>query len=223
MRTTLQSTLAALVLLGAAGCGGDDTATKTVTVAGETETVTGTQGAPAPAQTPDASGTDGVSDSPGPPLPSGVIGVDGRYLLETVGSDYDGQNISTKLGFGRFYKESSNAATTCVARRCSVLFRLGLQSGGSKAYTLRADPGRQRTYVGTGTGQVECADDRDTKVQSRERIAVRAGSATKIGGRQVAGRLSLYATITARCPRSIATGSAVRLVFTLRGPRENPE
>ena len=221
MRTPLQSTLAALVLLGAAGCGGDDTATKTVTVAGETETVTGTQGAPA--QTPDASGTD-VSDSPGPPLPSGVVGVDGRYLLETVGSDYDSQNISTKLGFdNRFYKESSNAATTCVAKRCSVLFRLGLQSGGSKAYTLRADPGRQRTYVGTGTGQVECAGDRDTKVQSRERIAVRAGSATKIGGRQVAGRLSLYATITARCPRSIATGSAVRLVFTLRGPRENPE
>ena len=196
-----------------------------MTVAGETETVTGTQGAPAPAQTPDASGADGVSDSPGPPLPSGVVGVDGRYLLETVGSDFDGQNISTKLGFGnRFYKESSNAATTCVARRCSVLFRLGLQSGGSKAYTLRADPSRQRTYVGTGTGQVECADDRDTKVQSRERFAVRAGSATKIGGRQVAGRLSLYATITARCPKTVGTGEeAVRLVATLRGPRENPE
>ena len=45
MRTPLQSTLAALLLLGAAGCGGDDTATKTVTVAGETETVTSPQDA----------------------------------------------------------------------------------------------------------------------------------------------------------------------------------
>ena len=216
MRPFLQCTLA-LVVLGAAGCGGDDTATKTVTVAGEP--VTRTQSAPAPAQTPEASGADATSDSPGPPLPAGVVGVDGRYLLKTVNTDFDGQNI----GVARFsaYEEPSNAATKCVAKRCSVLLRFGLKSGGSKAYTLRADPGRDRTYVGTGRGQVECLDDSHTKVQSRERIAVRAGSPTKIGDRQVAGRLSLYATITASCPVTAGTGvQALRLVATLRGPRE---
>ncbi len=224
MRPFLKCTLA-LAVLGAAGCGGDDdTATKTVTVAGET--VTSTQTAPAPAQTPDASGDDGVSDSPGPPLPAGVVGVDGRYLLKTVNTDYDGPGVSVE-GVDRFssYEEPSNATTTCVAKRCSVLLRFGLKSGGSKAYTLRADPNRQRTYVGTGTGQLECGGfgggGRRTKVQSRERIAVRAGSPTKIGDRQVAGRLSLYATITARCPVTAGTGmEALRLVATLRGPRE---
>jgi len=221
MRFFLQCTLA-LVVLGAAGCGGDDTATKTVTVAGET--VTRTQTAPAPSQTPDASGDDGVSDSPGPPLPAGVVGVDGRYLLKTVNTDYDGPGVSVE-GVDRFssYEEPSNAATTCVAKRCSVLLRFGLNSGGSKAYTLRADPNRQRTYVGTGTGQLECGGGGrpPTKVPSRERIAVRAGSPTKIGDRQVAGRLSLYATITARCPDIAGTGmEALRLVATLRGPRE---
>ncbi len=204
---------AALVVLGAAGCGGDDTATKTVTVAGED--VTRTQSAPAPAQTPDSSGAD-----PGPPLPAGVVGVDGRYLLKTINTDFDGQNIGVDRLYA--YEEPSNAATKCVGRRCAVTFRFGLKSGGSKAYTLRADPGRDRTYVGTGRGQVECLDDRHTKVPSRERIAVRAGSPTKLGDRQVAGRLSLYATITARCPHVTAGEGiqAVRFVATLRGPRE---
>lgn len=210
--------LAALVVLGASGCGGDNTPTKTVTVAGEN--VTGTQSAPAPAQTPDASGADAKIGSPGPPLPAGVVAVDGRYLLKTVKSDYNGQDVGTKRFYA--YEEPSTAVTKCVGRRCAVTFRLGLSSGGSKAYTLLADPARDRTYVGTGRGQVECFDDRHTKVPSRERIAVRAGSPTKIGDRQVAGRLSIYATITARCPNVIA-GEGIevsRSVYTLRGPRE---
>ena len=148
MRPFLRCTLAALVVLGAAGCGGDDTATKTVTVAGEP--VTRTQSAPAPAQTPEASGADATSDSPGPPLPAGVVGVDGRYLLKTVNTDFDGQDIGTKRFYA--YEEPSTAVTKCVGQRCAVTFRLGLKSGGSKAYTLLADPARDQTYVGYRPG-----------------------------------------------------------------------
>lgn len=221
MRSPLRCTraaLVALVVLGAAGCGGGDTATKTVTGAGKT--VTRTRSTPVPAQSPNTSGADGPSESPGPPLPAGVVGVDGRYLLKTVKSSYKNQDIGVERFYA--YEEPSTAVTKCVGGRCAVTFRLGLKSGGSKAYTLPADPGRDRTYVGTGRGQVECADDGRTNVQSRERIAVRAGSPTKIGERQVAGRLSLYATITARCPNVIAGegNQAVRFVATLRGPRE---
>jgi hypothetical protein len=213
----MQIALACLVVLGAAGCGGDDTATKTVTAV---ETVTSTVGAPASATSPDVSGADGARASAGPPLPAGVLGVDGRYRLKTVNTDYDAQNI----GVARFsaYEEPSDARTRCVGRRCSVTFRFGLKSGGSKTYTLRADPARERTYVGTGRGQITCLDTKHTRVGSRERIAVRAGSATEVAGRQVAGRLSLYATITARCPVIAGTGrQAVRFVATLRGPRES--
>jgi hypothetical protein len=214
----MQIALAAVVVLTVAGCGGDDTATKTVTAPGKTVTVT--QGAATtPTQSPDTSGADSASDAPGPPLPAGVVGVDGRYLLKTVSTDYDNQNIGVKR-FGA-YEEPSTATTKCAGERCSVTFRFGLKSGGTKAYTLRADPARDLTYVGTGRGQIECLDNDRTKAQSRERIAVRAGSPAKIGGREVAGRISLYATITARCPTT--TGSehqAVRFVATLRGPRQ---
>jgi hypothetical protein len=216
MRIALQTALAALVVLPAAGCGADDTATKTVTVPGKTVTQSA---AAAPAQSPDTSDGDSASDSPGPPLPAGVVGVDGRYLLKTVSTDYDKQNI----GVQRFsaYEEPSTATTDCGGGRCSVTFRLGLKSGGTKAYTLRADAARKLTYVGTGRGQIECLDSNRTKAPSRERIAVRAGSPTKIGGREVAGRLSLYATITARCPATTGTDhQAVRFVATLRGPRQ---
>jgi hypothetical protein len=220
MRIALQTAMAALVVLAAAGCGADDTATKTVTVSGET--VTRTEGAPPAAATspsPSTSGADGKPESTGPPLPAGVVGVDGRYLLKTVKTDYDKQNVGVERLYA--YEEPSNAVTSCVAERCSVTLRLGLKSGGSKPYTLRADPARERTYVGTGTGRVECLDPKHTRVPSRERIAVRAGSATTIGRRQVAGRLSLYATIAASCPAIAGTGNeAVRFVATLRGPRE---
>jgi len=212
MRILLRTTLAALVLLGAAGCGDDDTATKTETV---TVTVAGEPpGAPATTAT-----TPATAESAGPPLPSGVVGVDGRYQLASVSSDYDKQNI----GVARFasYDEPSNASTKCVGERCSVTFRFGLKSGGSKTYTLRADPSRERTYVGTGRGQITCLDNDRTKVSSRERVAVRAGSATDVGGRQVAGRLSVYVTITAPCPSTTGTGEQMaRFVTTLRGPRE---
>jgi hypothetical protein len=207
--------IAASLVLGVAGCGGDGD-TKTVTAV---ETVTSTVGAPAATAT-SPSGADGATASVGPPLPAGVLGVDGRYRLKTVSTDYDAQNI----GVARFsaYEAPSNARTRCVGSRCSVTFRLGLKSGGSKTYTLRADPARERTYVGTGTGQITCLDTHHTRVGSRERIAVRAGSATEIAGRQVAGRLSLYATITARCPAIVGTGrQTVRFVATLRGPRES--
>lgn len=80
-----------------------------------------------------------------------------------------------------------------------MTFRLGLPSGGYKPYTLKADPSRERTYVGTAGGQTMCTVG-DRRVSTRERIAVRAGSSTKIGGREVAGRLSAYITIIARCP-----------------------
>jgi hypothetical protein len=216
MRTSIQIPLAAAVVLAAAGCGADDTATKTVTVPGKTVTQTA---AAAPAQSPDGSGADSASNSPGPPLPAGVVGVDGRYRLKTVSTDYDKQNI----GVERFaaYEEPSTATTDCAGERCSVTFRFGLKSGGTKAYTLRADAARKLTYVGTGRGQIECLDVHRTKAPSRERIAVRAGSPTKIGGREVAGRLSLYATITARCPATTGTDhQTVKFVATLRGPRQ---
>ena len=213
----MQIPLVAIVVLAAAGCGGDETATKTVTV---TETVTVTQGAAAaPTQTPDTSAADSASDSPGPPLPAGVVGVDGRYLLKTISTDYEKQNIGVKRF--SFYEEPSTATTRCAGERCSVTFRFGLKSGGTKAYTLRLDPARALTYVGTGRGQIECLDNDRTKVQSRERLAVRAGSPTKIGGREVAGRLSLYTTITARCPTTTGPeAQAVKFVATLRGPRQ---
>ena len=94
------------------------------------------------------------------------------------------------------HEEASNAATKCVEDRCSVTFRLGLKSGGSKTYRLHADPEREGTYVGTGSGQVTCVY-RDRVVPSRECIAVRGGPVQLIDRRKVAGRLGVYIT-TAR-------------------------
>jgi len=217
MRTAVRTTLTTFVVLGAGGCGGDD-ATKTVTVPGKTVTRTEAPPAATPAQPPASSADNGNTEPVGPPLPTGVVGVDGRYLLTAVKSASDKQDIGARF-FS--YEEPSNAVTTCAGARCSVTFRLGLKSGGSKPYTLRAAPGRESTYVGTGTGTIKCLDSKNTPAPSRERIAVRAGSAEKIGGRQVAGRLSAYITLTARCPVLIGTGDeAVKAVITLRGPRE---
>ncbi len=195
----------------ATGCGDDgETATKTVTAPAETVTVT--EAAPAPSEPTEESGATGPAKakSAGQPLPAGVVGVDGRYLLETANQASEGANIGDRF-FS--YEEPSNAVTTCSDATCSVEFRLGLKSGGSKAYTLEADAEREGTYVGTFKGQVECAGE--GRVPSRERIAVRAGSATEVRGRQVAGRLSVFITTTATCDERPA-----KSVVTLRGPRE---
>lgn len=207
-RTAL-TTLMAFVVSGAAGCGGDqETATTTVTAPAATVTVTGAAATASPPS--GSSGATGAPESAGP-LPAGVVGIDGRYVLEAVKSDFDGQEIGSRF-FS--YEEPSNAATTCSGGTCSVELRLGLRSGGSKAYTLAADPERAGTYVGTSKGEVKCAIG-DLRVPSRERVAVRAGSPADVGGRQVAGRLGVYITTTARCDDEPA-----RSVVTLRGPRE---
>lgn len=133
MRVAARVTLALSVILGAVGCGGDDreNATKTVTVPARTETVTAT--APAPSEPAPSDGVTDAAESVGPPLPAGVVGIDGRYLLKAVNSDYQGQDIGDRF-FS--YEEPSHAATRCAGDRCSVAFRLGLKSGGSKTYTL---------------------------------------------------------------------------------------
>jgi hypothetical protein len=203
------ATFAALLVLVAAGCGGDrrESSTKTVTVTATAPAAT------VPSQPPESSASTGAAKPAGPPLPAGVVGIDGRYLLKTVKDDYDGPDIGVQRFYA--YEEPSNAATTCVNDRCSVKFRLGLKSGGSKPYTLKADPARQRTYVGTSTGQIDCPPGTGGRhIPSRERIAVRTGSVTKISGRQVAGRLTAYVTITARCDEP------AKYVATLRGPRQ---
>lgn len=214
MQITGSALLISLVFVAVTGCGGGNTATVTVTAA-----------APAAAPPPEpseSSGPTGANKPVGPPLPAGVVGVDGRYLLKTDNSDYDEQNIGPRYLNTIFGRDPSHAATKCVGKRCSVTLRLALLSGGFKAYTLPADPARQRTYVGTGRGPIECLDDKKTVVPYRQRVAVRAESPKDIAGRQVAGRLSVYITTRARC-KNVINGKpdqSVKTVYTLRGPRQ---
>ncbi|MGI8730106.1 MAG: hypothetical protein ACR2LK_08985 [Solirubrobacteraceae bacterium] len=201
----------ALVVIGAAGCGSDDTASKTVTVPAETVTVAeAAPAAPTPTESAEPSDADGQTESAGPPLPAGVVGIDGRYLLEVVKSDAD-RFVSSDLVFGE--ERSVNTTTKCAGASCSVAFRFGLRSGGFKPYSLAADPDREGTYVGTGKGQAECPDSET--VPSRQRIAVRGGSVKDIGGRKVAGRLSVFITNTLRCD-----GELKKKIDLLRGPRQ---
>lgn len=216
MRTAVRTTLTTLLVLGTAGCGGDDeSADKTVTVAGKTVTVT----KDAPVAT--ATSTDGSGDSDakvepvGPPLPDGVVGVDGRYMLKTVNTDQQVGYLENRNWTSDYYEESANAATKCDEGRCSVSLRLGLDSGGSKAFTLAADPEREGTYVGTADGQIKCIAE-DRVMPSRERVAVRTGSAKDISGRQVAGRLTVFITTTTRCE----DGDRAKEIDLLRGPRQ---
>lgn len=210
VRNTL-TTLAACAVLGFVGCGEDDateTAAKTVTVTAAAPATT----APPPTastQTSGASGATGTAGA-GPPLPEGVVGIDGRYNLRTKGSEDDGPTISTRFAY---YFEPSNATTTCSGGTCSVALRMGLKSGGSKRYTLEADPGRERTYLGASASRAECFPDRP--VAARERLALRATAVEDVRGRQVAKRIDLFVTTTARCD-----GEAAREVVTLRGSRE---
>ena len=214
VRVALRVTVTVSVGLGAVGCGGDDrdAAIKTVTVPARTVTVTTT----APAASDPAPSATAAAESVGPPLPAGVVGIDGRYLLQAVSSDYEGQDSGDRF-FS--YEEPSSAATKCGEDRCSVTFRLGVKSGGSKTYILRADPEREGTYVGTGSGPGTCVY-RDRVVPSRERIAVRGGSVQDIDGRQVAGRLGVYITTTARCDGRVQPDTPAKSVVTLRGPRQ---
>ena len=208
-RIATRTTLPALVVIGAAGCGSDDTVSKTVT-----ETVTVAEAAPAaptPTESAEPSDAEGKTESAGPPLPAGVVGVDGRYLLEVVNTDSPDGYVGNQITAGN--ERSVNTTTKCGGARCSVAFRLGLRSGGFKSYSLGADPDREGTYIGTGKGQAECLDD--SKVPSRQRIAVRGGSVKDIGGRKVAGRLSVFITTTIRCD-----GELAKKVDLLRGPRQ---
>ncbi len=206
------TTLAACAVLALAGCGEDDatdTAAKTVTVTAAAPATT----APPPTastQTSGASGATGTAASAGPPLPEGVVGIDGRYNLRTKGSEDDGPTISTRF---TYYFEPSNATTTCSGGTCSVALRMGVKSGGSKRYTLEADPDRERTYLGASASRAECFPDRP--VPARERLALRATAVEDVRGRQVAKRIDVFVTTTARCD-----GEAAREVVTLRGSRE---
>jgi len=198
------------MVIGGAGCGSDDTASKTVI-----KTVTVVEAAPAAAPTPTESAeppdAEGKAESAGPPLPAGVVGIDGRYLLEVVNTDSPDGYVGNQITEGN--ERSVNTTTKCVGARCSVAFRLGLRSGGFKSYSLGADPDREGTYIGTGKGQAECLDD--SKVPSRQRIAVRGGTVKDIGGRKVADRLSVFITTTIRCD-----GELAKKVDLLRGPRQ---
>ena len=208
-RIATRTTLPALMIIGAAGCGSDDTASKTVI-----KTVTVVEAAPAaptPTESTEPPDAEGKAESAGPPLPAGVVGIDGRYLLDVVNTDSPDGYVNNQI-FKRDDK-SVNTTTKCVGARCSVAFRLGLRSGGFKSYSLAADPDREGTYIGTGKGQAECLDD--SKVPSRQRIAVRGGSVKDIGGRKIAGRLSVFITTTIRCD-----GELNKKVDLLRGPRQ---
>ena len=211
-RIATRTTLPALVIIGAAGCGSDDNASKTVTVPAETVTVAeAAPVAPTPTESAEPSDAEGKTESAGPPLPAGVVGIDGRYLLEVVSTDTPDGYVNNQIF--KSNERSVNTTTKCAGASCSVAFRLGLRSGGFKSYSLAAAPDREGTYIGTGKGQAECLDN--SKMPSRQRIAVRGGSVKDIGGRKVAGRLSVFITTTLRCD-----GELVKKVDLLRGPRQ---
>lgn len=212
MRMILKGALGAFVVLGAASCGGNDTASKTVTV--PAETVTAAAVAPTTTESPEpADDASAQTKSAGPPLPAGVIGIDGSYLLKSVKSDSQRGYIRDKFGY---YEERSNATTKCDGAGCSVTFRLGLNSGGFKSFTLTAAPGREGTYIGTAKAQAECITEGGDSVPTRERVAVRGGAVKDVNGRQVASRLSVYVTTTAvKCGNDPA-----KIISLLRGPRQ---
>ncbi len=159
------TTLAACAVLALAGCGEDDatdTAAKTVTVTAAAPATT----APPPTastQTSGASGATGTAGA-GPPLPEGLVGIDGRYNLRTKGSEDDGPTISTRF---TYYFEPSNATTTCSGGTCSVALRMGVKSGGSKRYTLGADPDRERTSASPIAPWRRASGSRCARRQSR--------------------------------------------------------
>ena len=208
MRNELTCTLAALAGLGVAGCGDDagDTAVKTVTVKVTAPATT----TPSTAQSSGTSESRTTGTDAGPMLPEGVVGIDGRYALRFKKSQNSGETISTRFAY---YFEPSDATTTCSSGVCSVALRMGLKSGGSKRYTLKSDPARERTYLGTSASRAECFPDRP--VPARERLALRATAVEDVRGRQVAKRIDLFVTTTARCD-----GKAAGEVVALRGSRQ---
>lgn len=208
MRNDLRCTLTALAVLGVAGCGDDagDTVVKTVTV---TVTAPATT-TPSTAESSGTSASRAAGTDAGPVLPKGVVGIDGRYALRFKKSQNSGATISTRFAY---YFEPSDATTTCSSDMCSVALRMGLKSGGSKRYTLNLDPARERTYLGTSPSRAKCFPDRP--VPARERLALRATAVADVRGRQVAERIDLFVTTTARCD-----GKAAREVVTLRGSRQ---
>ncbi len=215
MRTAWASTLTiTLAVLGVAGCGGSD-ATDT---GAKTVTVTAPSPAPAPPTTPTTASTTTEAApekavSAGPPLPQGVVGIDGRYAFRYKGSQDSGEDIRTRF---KYYSETARAVTTCSGDKCSVALRMDVESGGSKRYTLEADPESEQTYRGTSTSQVECVGVSDLgSVPAREGLAVRATAVKDVRGRQVAQRIDVFVTTTTRCQ-----GKPAREVTTLRASRE---
>ncbi len=216
MRTARASTLTVtLAVLGVAGCGGSDatdTGAKTVTVTAPSSS------APAPPTTPTtaSTATEAAPESAasvGPPLPQDVVGLDGRYAFRYKGNQDSGELIRTRF---QYYDKTAKAATTCSGDKCSVALRMDVKSGGSKRYTLEADPESEQTYRGTSTSQVKCLLVSDVDpVPARERLAVRATAVKDVRGRKVAQRIDVFVTTTTRCQ-----GKPAREVTTLRASRE---
>lgn len=221
MRLLLLAVLAVLL----AGCGGTETVTQTVTeTETTTETVTTEAATPPPTDT-DATSTetDASADTrpPAEPLPEGVIGLDGTYILTEDDSDCSGFNFNCgPIEENRFEDEDAErrarATTTCTsATACTVRFGLGLDTGGEKIYELEADPDRKGTYVGTATGEAGCGPD-DAPRTTKERVSARAASTSDATGRLVADRLDVFVTLRVKC--SVSGGDEnVKSAFTFRG------
>lgn len=222
MRLRLLLLTAPAVLL--AGCGGTETVTKTVTATQtKTETVTTEAATPPPTDTTSTE-IDAAADPPPPaePLPDGVVGLDGTYLLTEADANCSGRNFNcTPIAENRYeetedaQERRARATTTCSSSGdCTVRFGLGLNSGGEKIYELEADPDREGTYVGTATGQADCGSGGATR-PTKERVSARAASTTDATGRVVADRLDVFLTIRVTCTNILREN--VKSSFTFRG------
>lgn len=182
-------TAVATILVGVvalSGCGDDEQQAKTVTVQAEPQT-------PSPVAT--AAQTQPPTDStPAEPLPEGVIGADGTYMMQVKGSDYEKENLIVDEESP--YKSEWKFKTTCQGSKCSIRMMREVGSGGFKTLTLRPVEGRPNVFEGTATSSDECLID-PKKVTTRQRYSARLHDAVDRNGRQTAQRIDAYLSETA--------------------------
>lgn len=183
---------ASLVAALLAGCGDDD------------EVPTTASQSPPPQSPPTA-----TAAAP-PALPGGRAAVDGRYRMRVRRTDYDGQNIVSRVADGD--ESTWPISTSCREAACRLDVRRELASGAFENLTLREV--RESTYATSSTGATECIVGASGKVSSRQRLSLRVTGVEQIDGRPTAQRVDAYLTIRARCG-----DDPVRGVISWRGTR----
>jgi hypothetical protein len=184
----------ATVLLVA--CGGEqETRTIVETVTREQPPAPGPEQPPPPGQAP--------AREP-EPLPPGVVGADGTYLMTVRDSTDDITKDDTRPAESEW-----TFATSCAASNCEIEMRRELQSGGSKSLTLMPVEGREDVFEADTSGETECGSFAPQEpAPTDQRYAIKLNSPQDVGGRLTATRIEAYFTEeTDGCADDSASGA----------------